>query len=210
MYPSPSAPERRADMAVHLVGITAVVAGATFLLGKALDLLNPNLIAGVFIYAAFALASFAISAVYHLTPRHDLRAGLRRLDHAVIPVFQAATFTPLLLFAGTSLSHTILWTLWGLACIAVTIKFQGKLMSSRMSVVPNFLIGAVALIALVDFMSIMPAKVSVLIVMACSFYAFGSIFYARKKQKYRYAIWHSFVLLGSASFFMAIWICLFE
>jgi len=89
-------------------------------------------------------------------------------------------------------------------------EFNGKLMSTRMAVLPNFLIGAVALIALVDFMSIMSAKVSVLIVMACSFYAFGSIFYARKQQKYRYAIWHSFVLLGSALFFMAIWICLFE
>ena len=197
-------------MSVHLVGLTVVVAGATFLLGKALDLLNPNLIAGVFIYAAFALASFAISAVYHLTPRHDLRAGLRRLDHAAIPVFQAATFTPLLLFAGTSLSYKILWALWGLALVSIILKFSGKLMSTRMVILPNFLIGAVALIALVDFMFIMPVKVSILIVTACSFYAFGSIFYARKQQKYRYAIWHSFVLLGSASFYMAIWACLFQ
>jgi len=197
-------------MAVHLVGLTVVVAGATFLVGKALGELNPKLIAGVFIYAAFALASFAISAVYHLTPRHDLRAGLRRLDHAAIPGFQAVSFTPLLLFAGTSLSYKILWTLWGLALVSIILKFYGKLMSTRMAILPNFLIGVVALIALVDFMSIMLVKVSVLIVTACSFYAFGSIFYTRKQQKYRYAIWHSFVLLGSALFFMAIWICLFE
>ena len=38
------------------------------------------------------------------------------------------------------------------------------------------------------------------------FYSLGAIVYARKTLPYRYSIWHSFVMFGGASFFVAIWV----
>ena len=40
-------------------------------------------------------------------------------------------------------------------------------------------------------------------------YSFGTVFYARKIQAYRYAIWHGFVLGGTTLFYSAIWMSAF-
>ncbi|QTD55634.1 hypothetical protein [Parasphingorhabdus cellanae] len=40
------------------------------------------------------------------------------------------------------------------------------------------------------------------------FYSLGTIFYVRKAQPFRYSIWHSFVMMGGASFFVTMWVAL--
>ena len=70
-------------------------------------------------------------------------------------------------------------------------------------------LGWIGVIALPDFSSILPLSALVAIFAGGFFYSFGTIFYRRKQQSYRYSIWHAFVVLGTGSFFAAIWISLF-
>ncbi|HSJ73951.1 MAG TPA: hemolysin III family protein [Miltoncostaeaceae bacterium] len=75
------------------------------------------------IYAATALALFAVSALYHLgrgTPaRHRL---LKRLDHGNIYLIIAGTYTPFAVLALSGpLRATILWAVWGGAAAGVAM-----------------------------------------------------------------------------------------
>ena len=72
-------------------------------------------VAAVAIYAAGICGLFGVSALYHrVTWRPRARAWMRRLDHSMIFVFIAASFTPfaLLVLDGT-LATTILAVVWG-------------------------------------------------------------------------------------------------
>ena len=210
MYPTPLAHERNADMVIHITGVLAVLIGGAYLILSAINHLDTLFIVACFIYAVFAALSFIASACYHLLPYHHWRNKLKFLDHAAIPAFQAATFTPLLMFADTTLAYLILSVMWILAGVIIFMKFQGRLYESRWSLVPNFLIGFVALIGLYDLAEYIPRNVLFIILSGFVFYGIGTIFYKRKAMPYRNAVWHSFVLFGSVAFFIAVWLTLFK
>src|SRR5689334_21962584 len=48
---------------------------------------------GALVFGGSALLMFGASALYHLTPRSPRSAALRRLDHSMIYVFIAGTYT---------------------------------------------------------------------------------------------------------------------
>jgi hemolysin III len=86
-------------------------------------------VAAVAIYAAGICGLFGVSALYHrVTWRPQARAWMRRLDHSMIFVFIAASFTPfaLLVLDGT-LAVTILAVVWGgaLAGVAFSLLWVG-------------------------------------------------------------------------------------
>jgi hemolysin III len=76
------------------------------------------------IYAAAVSALFGTSALYHtVTWRPRARRWMRRLDHSMIFVLIAGTYTPVALLAlKGSLSSTILIVVWGGALGGVIFK----------------------------------------------------------------------------------------
>ena len=92
MYPSAVERERYADLAVHAISLIGVVAGAALLMVNAVMSLNWAVIVACAIYCLTMLASFGISAGYHLLPWHYWRPAWRRADHAAI-IVNAAAYT---------------------------------------------------------------------------------------------------------------------
>ncbi len=209
MYPSPSIQERYADGAVHIIGLTAVLIGCLALIFYTSLELEAPLIAACGIYAMCMTASFTTSASYHLLPQHHWRNGLRRLDHAAIYALIAGTFTPLLILVGTTTAYFVLAAVWIFAIPAMCYKILGEQIEPRWSLASYIGLGWVGIIALPDFSSILPLSALIAIFAGGFFYSFGTVFYRRKAQSFRYSIWHGFVLLGTGSFFGAIWISLF-
>src|SRR5690554_2018574 len=102
----------------HLVAaFFAVVAGTHLVMAAPSDTTLP-----VVIYVAGLIALFGVSALYH-KPMWPLRVRrqLKRLDHATIFVFIAATYTPVSLLAlGPERGHgllTIVWVAAGLGAL---------------------------------------------------------------------------------------------
>ncbi|MXO57055.1 PAQR family membrane homeostasis protein TrhA [Pontixanthobacter gangjinensis] len=209
MYPSPTNAERYADGAVHIIGLTAVLTGCLTLVIFSAFEFGAALFAACVIYAISMTASFAISASYHLLPHHHWRLGLRRMDHAAIYALIAGTFTPLLVFVGSLTAYTILAAVWVLAIPAMLYKIFGTHIEPRWSMASYLGLGWIGAIAIPDFW----ASLSTSALVACGaggfFYTFGAILFSRKTQPFRYSIWHIFVLLGTLSFFIAIWLSLF-
>jgi hemolysin III len=72
------------------------------------------------VYGATLFAQFCVSAAYHRpdwTPR--ARAVVERVDHSVIFLFTAGTYTPLCLRLGPGAGHVLLAALWGAAAVGV-------------------------------------------------------------------------------------------
>ncbi|MEP2100899.1 MAG: hemolysin III family protein [Parasphingorhabdus sp.] len=209
MYPSEITRERVADGVIHISGLLAVLTGCLALVIYAVAKFDAPLIIACSIYAICMIASFGASASYHLLPQHHWRSGLRRFDHAAIYALIAGTFTPLLVHIGTTLLYFVLGAVWTLAIPAMLFKVLGENIEPRWSLASYMGLGWIGSVAMPDFWSTLPTPALVAIIAGAFFYSFGTIFYGRKTQAYRYAVWHLFVLLGTAAFFIAIWFALF-
>jgi len=94
----------------HLAAALAAVAGFVVLLWLA-D--SPRAYAGGAVFAVSLIALYAISGTYHtITWGRRAHAVLKRLDHAMIFVLIAGTYTPFCLLAASDA--------WGLSLVAAT------------------------------------------------------------------------------------------
>ena len=96
----PSKAERRADKAVHLIGIGISAAIGAGLFAHALEHTRPTIAGAIALYAACAIAMLGCSAFYNLARPSRIRPLLRRLDQTAIFMMIAGTCTPYLLAAG--------------------------------------------------------------------------------------------------------------
>jgi hemolysin III len=207
-YPSPTARQRQADMAVHAIGLALIVTGGGLLIWQSATMLEPKLIIAVVVYVLCALASNLASGVYHFSPLHEKRPFLRRIDHAAIYPSITGTFTPFFVQADTTWTMTLLWLCWGLTVLAVWNKITNETVQSRWSTASYLALGALGLCALPDLGEV-PAATLWCILTGAACYVIGTVFYTRRSMPYRYPIWHAWVNLGGIAMFAGIWIALF-
>ena len=204
-YPTSHPTERRADFIVHAIGLLLILLASAVLVIEAATDHRPAVIAAIGVYVIGVLFSHVISMFYHLSAFHHRRLLLRRVDHAAIYLTIAGTFTPMFVLAGTEYSLFLLTILWALAFPAMLYKIFGKNLDSRWSLASYLGLGWMGLIGVTELMEHLPALSLWAMLAGGVFYSLGSIVYARKATPFRYSIWHSFVMLGGASFFVAIW-----
>ena len=103
---------------MHVVGVLAAILCAAILLMHTAGLVKSEQIFALALYSGALVATFLASAVYHLSPWHDARPILRRLDHAAIYLKIAGTYTPFVVMLDTILAYLI-WSLCGVwLCLA--------------------------------------------------------------------------------------------
>lgn len=207
-YPSPKLPHRRADMAVHIVGLILILVGGSLLISKASYSHESSLIFAVVVYVLCALASNLASCAYHFSPWHEKRKLLRRIDHAAIYLSISGTFTPILVYADTTWTMTVLWISWGLTVLAIWNKITNETVKSRWSTVSYLGLGAIGLSALPDLTTV-PVETLWCIIGGAVCYVIGTAFYARKTMPFRYAIWHTWVSFGGILMFAGVWMAIF-
>ncbi|SIN66554.1 hemolysin III [Parasphingorhabdus marina DSM 22363] len=203
-YPTSRTPERRADFIVHAIGLLLILLAGAALMVRATDH-GPAVIAAIAVYVIGALFSHIISMFYHLSPYHNQRLMLRRIDHAAIYLTIAGTFTPLFVMADTEFSLFLLAIIWALAFPAMLFKMFGKGLDSRWSMASYLGMGWMGLIGVPELMDHLPPLSLWAMLAGGLFYSLGAIVYARKTLPFRYSIWHGFVMFGGASFFVSIW-----
>jgi hemolysin III len=133
------------------------------------------------IYAGALVAMFGASAVYHRVPWRSLRARrwARRVDHSMIFVFIAGTYTPFALigFAG-ALSTVVLACVWGGAIAGVALNL-GWIDAPKWVTAPVYLlVGWVGVIALPQVFTELDVVSAVLVLTGGALYTLGAIAYA--------------------------------
>ena len=206
-YPSPVPSHRHADIAVHGIGLVAILTAGGYLISKSISGLGPELVFAVVVYVLCALISNLASTAYHFSTWHQRRKLLRRIDHAAIYPSISGTFTPFFVLAGTTWTVALLWICWGLTAVAVWNKITNETVKSRWSTASYLGLDAIGLSALPDLTTV-PVTTLWCVLAGAAAYVIGTVFYARKAMPYRYSVWHIWVNIGGALMFAGIWIAL--
>lgn len=169
------------------------------------DDLQASLSFGVF--GAGLILLYAASTFYHSAKDPKWRYRLKIFDHIAIFILIAATYTP---FALITLEGETGWIIfgvtWGIALFGTVLKlfFTGrfKILSTLLYVGMGWVI-IFAIKPLINNLS----EAGILWLFAGGFfYTLGAVLYNINRIKYNHAIFHLFVLLGSFSHFMAIYL----
>jgi hemolysin III len=197
--------EEVANSVTHGIAVALSIAGLAVLTSFASVFGNTWHIVSCSIYGATQILLYTASTLYHSIPMPRAKAVLRLLDHAAIFLLIAGTYTP---FTLVNLRGPWGWSIfaivWVLAIVGITL--QGVLIKQKKiwMAVPYIAMGWVAIVGIKPLVeSVAPGGVMLIIAGGLA-YTFGVVFYVWRKLPYHHAIWHLFVMAGSAFHFFAI------
>ena len=143
---------------------------------------SPRAYVGAAIFGSSLCLLYATSASYHLAPwRPRWRGLVQRLDHAMIFVLIAGTYTPFALGGlGGAWGITILSVVWGLAGGGMLLQLVWRRAPRWLSVGTYLGVGWVALVALAELAAGLPGAALILLGLGGLLYSVGGIVYAAR------------------------------
>ena len=203
-YPAYTPAERLADGVVHIAGLVAALAGVAAVYTLWMVNLDGVTFLAVTVYSLSLLTMLGASAAYHLLAHTPLRPLLRRLDHAAIYVKIAGTFTPLGILLGSALGYAVLAGVWVCACLGALAKLRMPRGAMTTGWLPYVALGWAGVVLILPLSGVLPGTSLALIIGGGLLYTTGVIFYTWESLRFANAIWHVFVALASACFFIGI------
>ncbi|MUK90234.1 hemolysin III family protein [Ornithinibacillus sp. L9] len=162
-------------------------------------------IVSVTIFGITMLMMYLASTIVHSLPKGKWKDLFLIFDHATIYLFIAGSYTPFLL---VHLRGEIGWTLfiivWGIAIIGIIFKVFYVKRFIILSTIFYILMGWLIIIAWEPLTTMMHDTGVTLLVTGGLFYTIGTIFYIWRGFPYHHAVWHLFVLVGSAFHFFTV------
>jgi hemolysin III len=190
--------ERRADAAVHVVGLTLAVIASLALLWLALPGASVPDQLTILTYVLGLFAMVGCSALYHLSRDPARRRLFRRFDHAAIFLMIAGTYTPLLtIAAGERRALLLLAAVWAVALAGAAIKLLALHVPGWLSVALYLALGWTIVLTPGEVTAALSARSLTLLVAGGLVYTTGVLFYVWERLRFHTAIWHAFVLLGA-------------
>ncbi len=163
------------------------------------------------IFGAGMILLYLFSTLYHWLPLREKGVRVfRKIDHIMIFVFIAATYTPIcLLTLKGAWGWSLFGVCWGLVVAGVFLKLFW-LSAPRWLYTGIYLaMGWIVVVAIGPVLESMPTGGVYLLVLGGLFYSLGAFIYASKRPNFRlfgfHEIWHIFVMLGSFSHFYMIY-----
>ena len=160
---------------------------------------------GASVFAATLLLLYLSSTLYHAATNPVARSRLKVFDHCSIYLLIAGTYTPFTLIA---LRGPVGWWLfaaiWSLALLGIVFKlfFTGrfKLVSTLVYVAMGWL----AIVAIKPVLAALDDWTFGWMLAGGLVYTLGTVFYHRPSMRYSHAVWHLFVIGGSACHYVAV------
>ncbi len=197
--------EMIADAVVHAIGIAFAVIGGTAIITLAAVFAGGAQLAAVTIYALGLVALLSVSAAYNLWPVSRTKWILRRLDHALIYVLIAATYTPFITrFPHGFDRYALLFGVWAVAVGGAVLKVTLPGRFDRLSIVLCILLGLSGGLAWSTVSSALPPSTVWLMLSGGAIYIAGVIFHVWDGLRFQNAVWHAFVLVASIFFYSAV------
>ena len=193
---------------LSFVGLLALVIKASLTTGSLLA------ITSVVIFGISMILLYTASATYHMVISKDsVIALLRRIDHSMIFVLIAGSYTP---FCLVSLNGVTGWTLFGIINLAALAGILFKMIwfkSPRwLSTSIYIVMGWMVIFVVSPLSSVLDPGGIFWLVAGGIMYTIGGVIYAFKpdflRSKYLgfHEIFHIFILLGSLSHFLSVYI----
>ncbi len=193
----------------HCIGACLAVAGLVLLVCKASFVGTPWHIVSFSIFGAGMILLYTASTLYHWLPLSEKDTLiLRKIDHMMIFVLIAATYTPVCLAPLRGpWGWSIFGTIWGLAVAGIFTKLFWMKAPRWLSTSIYIGMGWMALVGIWPLIQTLQPGALVWLVAGGLFYTAGAVIYALKKPDPWppcigfHEIFHIFVMMGSFSHF---------
>lgn len=206
-YDIKSIQEEHYNMISHGVGILGFLILSPFLIVYAFSTGNGWYLIGSIIYCISLLMVYTSSTLYHSVYTDPLRKRLRILDHISIYFLIAGSYTPFIFtHFRDPRGWTILVILWGMTLLGSILKLYFTHKYKIVSTVAYIVMGWMAIFIIEPLMITVSSDCFMWIGIGGAFYTTGVIFYLWESLYQNHFIWHLFVLGGSISHFIAIYL----
>lgn len=204
--PSYSTGEEIANAVTHGLAALMSIAGLAILVGFAVAYSgSPTVITAVSVFGASMIFLYVASTLYHAIPNPKAKRILQRLDHSMIYVLIAGSYTPFCLVtlegvAGIALCIAV----WAIAVAGIAL--QGLLIkkSKWLNSLLYLAMGWLVILVIEPLIENLPNGGLWLLTAGGLSYSLGVIFYIWKTMPYSHAIWHVFVFAGTLLQFLAV------
>lgn len=197
--------EEIANSIVSGIGTALAIAGLVFLIIAAVQRGDAWHVISVSIFGSTLILSHLASTLYHSIAPPRAKRVLRVIDHLAIYLLIAGTYTP---FALVNLRGPWGWSLfaviWVLALLGLLIKLTPLDRVRGLSTGFYVAMGWVVVVAIKPLIEQVETGGLWLLLAGGLCYTGGVLFYAWRSLKFGHAIWHVFVLAGSACHYFAV------
>ncbi|WP_276329000.1 PAQR family membrane homeostasis protein TrhA [Crossiella equi] len=216
--PAPQFVKPRMRGWIHLWSFfVSLVAGST-LITLAASTVSARAALATSVYTVTILGLFGTSALYHRRTWLTERAlhWMKRLDHSMIFLFIAGTYTPFCLLAMDSgIGNVVLAVVWGGALAGVTLKLAWPHAPRWLGVPIYIALGWVAVFVLPELGSRGGVAALVLLLVGGAFYTVGGVMYGIRKpnpwpQVFGFhEFFHACTALAAICHYIAVWLVLY-
>lgn len=195
---------------LHGTAAVGSIVGLGFLLARAWS--SPAAVTGAVIFGGALLVMYTVSSLYHSIPWSEgWKTRLQRVDHAMIYLVVAGTFTPIAIASldgqGLVLSLTLIWAL---ALAGIGLKAFLPDVKTWLSVTLQLLMGWLAVVWMPQIFFELGLTAVVLIALGGLSYTVGAVIFTTRRPKLfprvfsHHEVFHLLVVAGSAFHFTAI------
>lgn len=189
----------------HLGAAIMSVVGTVFLIVYAMRLKTPKYAIGLSVFGVSLILLYTASSLYHLLPvKPEVIRILRKIDHIMIYVLIAGTYTPICLYILKGLLGIgFLITIWTLAAVGIVLKIVWFGAPRWLYTVFYLVMGWMAVVIICPLGRLIPLRGLNLLISGGLSYTIGAIIYATKwplkKSKIFgfHEIFHIFIMIGS-------------
>ena len=198
--------EELANSLTHGLGLLLSVAAVPLLLLSARGSGDGWRTAAVAVYGTTLVLLYGASTLYHAIPGARAKEILQRIDHAAIYLLIAGTYTPFVLVPLRGVwGWSLFGVVWGLAVVGVTLKAMFGARLRALSTAVYLLMGWLIVVAVGPLTTHVHRSGLLWLLAGGLLYTGGVVFYAWDgRLRYGHALWHLFVLGGSATHFCAV------
>ena len=195
---------------LHGTAAIATAIGLVILIERAAG--RVEAVVGALVYGGALLLMFIVSSLYHSVPWQDeWRARLQRIDHSMIFLVVAGTFTPIAIASLEGVPLTVaLGVVWGIGLTGILLKALMPDIRTRLSVTLQMVMGWSALIWVPWIWRELGPGAIALIVLGGACYVIGTVIYATGRPRLfprafsHHELFHVLVIAGSSFHFFAI------
>ena len=201
-----STAEELVNAGTHAIGLVLALTGTLVMAGDVLDTGSLSSILACGVYLVSLMTVYAMSTMSHWARSTRWKRLFRRLDQGTIFMLIAATYTPFSIrYLQGSWWTLLLAVMW----IVALLGFVSKVFFARgvelVSTVPYVLLGWMPLLAAPAILEVMPADVFSWMLIGGVCYTLGTLFLIYDQRiRHFHAVWHLFVIAGSACHFYGI------
>jgi hemolysin III len=200
--------EEITNCATHGVGLGLSIAALAALIVAAARHGGASVVTSCVVFGVSLVVLYAASTLYHGARGPRLKQFFHTLDHAAIYILIAGTYTPFMLISLRGWTGwTLLSIVWGMALVGVCFKFFSKPDRFKFLSLSFYLVmGWLVVVAIKPMLATVPTGGLIWLLCGGLAYTFGVVFYVWKRLPYNHAVWHLFVLMGSACHFLSVYL----